>query len=353
MKGISKYAQRQVKRLSIKLEKPYPEDELIQSYKDFVDVRDCLHNYQFNPAVFESLLKLAVTAWNSTKRIDRLSIVTTIKRYGFRKPLGANRVNNYSKELNHHLFELFRLSFERESVLSLKQLPEVQRICNYMLIDAKLGAEELNWLLEHHDCSVRVLNRILRYSEKSPLITAWVKAHYDKSIFAERRAEATSWLLDETPTFEVSTETLLSDLNVVNQRDKYKMDSYEGKLVLHDAINEVNQGHESEIVLERTGYPSLELSRRHYPVQGDYSEKDGLFRVDTESTYQDYVEQIDYNKAATMLWAIAYSRLDYKVKCQRLNDYYSIETHYTFLKICERYKLSESVRWLLARQGKG
>lgn len=72
---MNKQRKIELQRAIIELEKPYPKDDLILSYPDFIKVWDYLIHYQFNPVVFENLVNLANDFWNSEKRISRLSML--------------------------------------------------------------------------------------------------------------------------------------------------------------------------------------------------------------------------------------------------------------------------------------
>src|SRR5690554_1514292 len=111
----------QIKRALIAIENPMPEDDLINDYKDFLKVRDFLHYYQFNPKVFGSLAKLCNALWHSEKRINRLSLVNSLKSYG----KSTEPINDLPLDVRQQLFELFRKSFEEANVLRENQVEEI------------------------------------------------------------------------------------------------------------------------------------------------------------------------------------------------------------------------------------
>ncbi|MCB0371152.1 MAG: hypothetical protein KDD45_17485, partial [Bdellovibrionales bacterium] len=128
----------EIRNTITKLENPFPKDDLITSYKDFLKFRAELPFYQFNLNVLTSLIKLSNDTWDTKERISRISIIQLIKRYGFKEDVNVSyyrflKVNKPSKELRISLFKLFKRCFEKNTPLTNKQSLEAKRICNSML----------------------------------------------------------------------------------------------------------------------------------------------------------------------------------------------------------------------------
>ncbi len=121
-----------IQREIVQLEKPYPKDDLISCYKDFLNVRDFLPFYQFNIKVLESLIDLACASWHSDERISRTSLLTTIKRYLKNEKGETGSTFSRNKPLPLHnnvrfkLFRLFQYCFEIPNRLSNKQSAEAK-----------------------------------------------------------------------------------------------------------------------------------------------------------------------------------------------------------------------------------
>ena len=133
----------ELQRAIIELENPYPKDNLILSYSDFLKVRDYLSCFQFNPIFFDNLVNLANDKWNTEKRISRLSLLQKIKQYYHitQQDTTKDYYNRNTKpnfqiavETRKSLFDLFKKTFEERNYISHKQLDEARKICNNILI---------------------------------------------------------------------------------------------------------------------------------------------------------------------------------------------------------------------------
>ena len=78
---MKKNRRQELRKAITKMEVPFPKDDLIITYADFLQVRDHLRDYQFNSRVFGHLLTLANDLWNADHRINRLSLLVCIKQY--------------------------------------------------------------------------------------------------------------------------------------------------------------------------------------------------------------------------------------------------------------------------------
>jgi hypothetical protein len=91
----------------VKIEKPWPTDDKIGSYQDFLRHRDLIIYHQFNPLVLEQILDLALLNWTATTKVSRHSLVMTIRRYVSQQEVD---VNNLIPSIKIKLFELFVLT---------------------------------------------------------------------------------------------------------------------------------------------------------------------------------------------------------------------------------------------------
>ena len=166
-------------RKAIAIENLYPPDNLISNYQDFLKIRDILSFYQFNPAVFFSLVTLTNDLWNTTQRINRTSLVEIIKRYASKKTAKKDYYSFQQAELHElpaesipGIFSIFKKSFEKTLKAS-KCVEQIQKTCSSLLIDKVLDDEELQWLCENITRSTLILNRILRYPKANKIISKW------------------------------------------------------------------------------------------------------------------------------------------------------------------------------------
>ena len=358
----------EIQKAIIELENPYPKDDLIISYKDYLKVRDYLPFYQFNLSVFGSLLDLTCKLWNTELRINRISLLLSIKRYGYRVVEGKGYSTIEPKlceipiGINHKAFLLFKYCFEDTNSLSPKQLAEAKIICNKLLINARLGDSDIEWLCENAEKSNMILNRVLRYPEKSAIISNWVKQHDELDSYRIRRAELVGWMLDESPDFIIDKQTLTDDFEYFNSVDLKSITEYESELVGFNIIErdfkgilatrtpsrvERLSGMSSESI---TQPPELELSKRFYNTHLDYSRNHKTFIPDFVKLREEFHSKIETTVKVTMLWAIAYSRLDPVVKTELMKKYYRPEINWTYFKISKKLKLVDSLKWLLNQE---
>jgi hypothetical protein len=96
--------------------------------------------------------------------------------------------------------------------------------------------------------------------------------------------------------------------------------------------------------------PELKLSKRPYGVTIDTSNEYPVSIPDFEKLRADFYLNLPIHKKVTMIWSIAYSRLDNSTKCSLLKKYYTDETYYSMYKVCKRTKNIELVKWILEQQ---
>ncbi len=349
----------EIHRAILELENPYPADNLISDYKSFLLVRDFLHAYKFNPTVFSALVDLANTSWDSTSRVSRLSLIVAVKRYGFSNVENANLMPLSVRE---QVFQLFRKSFEEPEKVTTRQLEEVQKMCTRMIRLLTFGEPEEQWLCDNIHLSDLVATRVLRYPGRSPLISRWVRQHYDADRFRSQRPILAGWLMDEDPTYMVDTQTLFDDFEYLNHLDIQAISDYEEE---KNANHVMKEELEEFLIKTRLRYvdddgqeissfrtadleePTLSLSRRFYSVSEDsksklHSQQIPIFK----KLRKDFNENIAITQNVTMLWAVAFSHLEVEQKTELLKHYYREETYRSFFKICVRFKMVELLRWL-------
>lgn len=367
---MNKQRKTELQRSIIEFENPYPKDDLILSYSDFLKVRDYLGYYQFNPIVFDNLINLANDKWNTEKRINRLSLLQKIKQYfhitlndTIRGYYNRNTKPNFQLpvETRMLLFNLFRKTFEERNYISDKQLEEARKICNNVLINLELTPIEEEWLCSNILLSELILNRVLRYPIKSEVISNWAMNNFENDILRSRRAELLSWIIDQEPTFEVEQQTLIDDFEYLNQSDLQAIKDYDDEI----AANKILEQELGEYLPKKTqynsfnntfheytdlSYPKLKLFKRPYDVAIDISKDYPVNIPHFERLREDFYSNLPKHQKTTMIWAIAYSRLDNPLKSSLLKEYYSDETYYSLFKVCKRTKNSELLKWILEQQ---
>lgn len=357
-----------IKKAIIEIENLYPSDTIIVSYQDFLKERDYLHFYKFNPYVFQRLVDLANNLWSSKNKINRLSLLFTIKRYYAKSVLDASKknatqtVSTINQDCKKDLFNIFRKTFEEPQFISKNQIEEARKMCNNILINMELTLIEESWLCENAEQSVLILNRILRYPVKSSIITKWAKANYRHPKYVSRRAEIVSWLIDEDHSFEVDEKTLRYDFDLLNVLDKnvisvYKDEIYANELIEKEldhylpkvqSYNLLTGEYVDKIDLTR---PELHLYKRPYSIPIDLNANMYINIPDFKKMEEEFYSSIDIHIKRTMMWAIFYSRIPNNTKANLYKKYYSEEVYSTAMKIAKKSKNVSFLKWMYANIG--
>ncbi len=360
------------------IENKYPSDDIILSYGDFLKHRRCIKYYQFNPIVLQNLARLTDENWTTSKRINRLSLLEAIKKYimvAFSSKPSQNNIRYFSyynfrnENLNlinpktsSYLFSIFRKVFELKKHLPSNQWDVAQSISSIFMKNIQLSTSEQEWFCNHVQYSDKVLNRVLRYTSPSTIISTWALNNYDNSTLRNRRAELTSWVLDNNHDFVVSKETLLQDYYYQNKLDNKAIHDYieETNLNLHIQdelkdvlplkkvrINEFEDFYDEKEILEGLNEPVLNFSSRFYTVPTLYDSQLNLSVPDFEKMEATFYDNLHITQDITMVWSIGYSRLSEELKTEMLKKYYSDHSYSSLIKVAEKFGLISILKWML------
>ncbi|MDP9229518.1 MAG: hypothetical protein M3O67_02460 [Bacteroidota bacterium] len=294
----------------------------------------------------------------------------TIKRYASKEKAQADyysfqqaQLQSFPSEIISKLFNLFKKCFAINIPIGPKQIEDVRKLCNSLLINTPLQIEDEKWLCDNIDKSDMILNRILRYPVKSNIISKWAEENYTNNLFRVRRAELTSWMIDENQNFEIDKQTLIDDFEYCNNIDitaiKYYDDEIAANKIIERDLKDIlpskkmptlhfdNFDTSSELI---TSAPELKLLRRFYGVPINSSLHYPVSIPDFDRLRDNFYFEIETTRRITMLWSIGYSRIDINEKAELLKRYYMDETYWTFFKICKKYRLSDLLKWLKDRQ---
>lgn len=359
----------QISRAIADIERPYPPDDLIKNYRDFLKLRDVLPFYQYNPKVLAAMVDILCNLWYSEARISRLSLITIIKQYG--RQINSDKVydgrlaaepHRYPLEATRQLCWVFQRCFDRELPVNHKQAESIKANCNSLLIGAAMSGEEEKWLCRNLHLSPVILNRILRYPVPSSIISEWARANYNNDNFRDRRAEMAGWLLDENPEFVVDEQTLIADFEYLNKKDKAAIGQYNDEM---EAQNIVDKELGSLLRSPNTGWsdgfntsglspgyfstmPQLELTKRFYqvPVDDTASATYGRAVPNFKTLTKIFHENIRQLQSTTMLWAVNYSRLDKGTKEDLLKKHFCQSSAKSFFKIAKKLQSVNLLLWL-------
>jgi len=341
-----------------KFEKPWPNDNLIANYLDFLHHRDLIIYHRFNPVVFEHLVDLTLFHWTASQKVSRSSLVMTIRRYASQQEADLNTLDLSVKT---KVFELFKLTLQRPEFIPQGQRDEVGKWAAQLMYGLLLEGTQLNDLCELASHHPKALNRILRYPSQSVIISNWVSAHFEHPVLRLRRAEAVGWMVDTNPEFEVDDAIIRRDFEHMNDLDRSAVTN----LVMGDAVNELfNTDWLSGFPIDHTipqdpfdsphkppsfafGKDRIELIKRFYPVPTVHDKTADNWVPDFEALESFFEANHASLLKVTMVWGIAYSRIDKKLKTKLLRKYYCPETHYSIFRVASKHGLLDLLKWML------
>ncbi len=356
-----------LKKAILAIENPYPKDDSILTYADFLKHREFLLYYQFNPIVLDSLILLCLDLWTSEKRIGRVSLLQNIKSYLHSKDrIIMNGVFHYNAKpevklalkTRTALFKIFKKVFEESEHITMLQRESAKSIVNSMLMNIGLSSTEEMWFVEHIPLSNHILNRVLRYPLKSTVISDWALLNFQNNDYRNRRAEVLSWVIDETPDFVIEKQTLIDDFDYCNFVDKKAIKLYHDELEANEAIGkefgDFFQKMESNIYDDPTygnesldlTQPELKLTRRFYD---QLSRSNNIYDKplpDFEMMHSNFHSNLDVIHSITMIWGIGYSRLKNELKTKLIKKYFKEETYNSMLKVAKKNKNVSLLKWL-------
>ena len=346
----------EIQKAILEIENPFPNDNIIICYKDFLKFRDFLPYYRYNQKVFSSIVLLTISVWDSKEeRINRRSLIELIKKYGLKN----HKKETLSAKTSANLFQLFKKIMDPINASLLKSSSEIIKLnINNSLRNVRLNEEDLNWLIKNVDKSHLILTRLLRYPLKNKQISQWVKTNFHQDIFRHRRAELISWLIDEDIEFKIDKQTLIDDFEYLNAidiqsiwdfldalkvKDFIKPGSLENKLPERlTLINTDSFDNAKEI---NDTLPKLKLSGRSYGMWIYYS-RESLYISNNDYLRDHFYKNLEDSLNATMLWGVAYSRLKNAQKGKLLKKYYTDDIYWVFLKISKRLQSINLLEWV-------
>ena len=353
----------EIRKAILEIQNPYPEDDLIMSYRDFLKYREVLHLYQYNVALLCNMVDLIDRVWNTEARISRLSLVQVTKRYS-----GKAENRELPERTREQLFDLFRkVVIEDGLKLADSGKYDAKNALNSLLSGMRLAEDQQQFLCGHVEASNHVLNRVLRYPEPSAVISRWARDHFEDDRYRTRRAELVGWLLDEDPEFVVENGVLTADLEFMLQEDAQRIVTFEQDLDIYRAITrELAPGLESEgmfkidrdlLVPDFVGYrnplsafakdkPEFKAIRWNYLTGLSYDSKYDYSKPDIEKERAYFYAHREEVFCVTMAWGVAYCRLELSVKEGLLRRFFRQEVDYTFFKIGKRLKSVGLLEWL-------
>jgi hypothetical protein len=353
---IKKSTTLEAKRLWFEHVNPYPEDDLIANYKDFLKVRDVLSVYQYNPVVFEKLLRVALDIWFIDKRLDRFALIDVIYKYKVKASLHRSREMkqfgpfDFDEQINALLFELHVMITENLSLVSKSSLEFVHSKAYYLLAGIRLTESQLAKILSEIEDNDLARKRILSYPFPSPIIEAWVKENFENPEFRMNRAELIGLMLNFNPDFMVEFNTLFADFKYANYLD---FNNINEDLSPHD-INYITIDEFIECK-DKSGLWDSEENysgfffvpnavKRFYPVPT--KQVKGRFIQNVPEMTKYILGNKEGIRQRAMVWGVFYSGHTPEQKTEILKKYYNKKTHLLVMKVCKRLQLYELAKWI-------
>jgi len=305
-----------IQKAICELENIYPDNDIINDYKDFLKHRNYMVYYKFNSKVLISLIDITYRLWKTDKRISRTSLIQMIKRYYL---LSKEPIHMPMKVYNQLFYIFKQVHYYKEINISKDTLLELSSSMNYLIREIEYSIENQKWLCKHADFSSYTINRLLRYKYKSSIISSWARYYYNIDKYRHRRAEIASWIIDEDILFEISKDVIIRDFEYIFGKDKnYETSNYDYTKLLKNSFG---------------------IS---YPLLQQYSEGNKI----SEDIRQEFYSNIDLIQQKINLWAVSYSRLTSVDKAELLKKKYTAELESSFVYICKKNGLVETLKWL-------
>ena len=161
---------------------------MMSSVDDIFANRYHLRDARCTPKDLKHLLDLVLSAISEGWRFRQTECLKVLKRIIKRWP--SHR--SFPLDVTDRLFQLYTHYIYSTS-------EETHWAVSVMLKGRILRDEQIHWFIEHYEDSDHILNRLLRYPGRHPLICAWArKVLRDSSALPKRRSELLGLLIDDS-----------------------------------------------------------------------------------------------------------------------------------------------------------
>jgi hypothetical protein len=163
----------------------------VRDAKDIYENRSVLKQLLLSDYALNYLLDILLKEIDGGIRIRTLECLKVIKAIIRNNPLN----HKIDDKTVCKLFYLYKTYAFHKS--------EEIRACANMLIRLQcLDSASIGWLISNWDKSEHIINRLLRYPEKHPLISEWAKGIYQQGQLPDRKSEVIALFIDESiPSF--------------------------------------------------------------------------------------------------------------------------------------------------------
>ena len=157
---------------------------LVPNVREIYARRHSLRQMPFDDRTIAHLAGLIRTALDTSQRFrvfDCLKVLRAI--------IVKGKGNRLSPGTVRDLFAIYR-----QLILSARE--EMQWCLSRLVKDQELDDVDISWLLSHWEESKHLVNRLLLYPVKHPLIDLWARERYDRAELSDRNSELIARLLE-------------------------------------------------------------------------------------------------------------------------------------------------------------
>lgn len=349
-------------------------DHLVADYKDFLQHRDMLPYYRFNPKTMHGILEMALAVFWTDQRIDRNTLLMRLMQFWdqYQRPKSGRTCYyhhaqfeklNWREPLGAETLELLAelcvgIMTSKERPWSDAQHPKLLSQANQLIWYQPIAEKYVKIWLKHCHLDEKILNRVLQYPAPSKAITAWAKHNWENNHLRRRRAELTAWLLDENPDFAVSLDVLIADFEQANEEDKQEFARVKGYYESASPLDETFPGMFSTLKEPMPNFwEQDEFGHENWIEGADFKPRffnhknfggmrENPQKPDFAKMTQFFYSNLETTQKVTMLWAIYYSHLTLAEKRKLLKKWYAPEMHRSLFRIIRKLGDIKMMEWL-------
>ena len=146
----------------------------LDKYEQIISFKYLLKNILPNKEILNKLLDITIYRIENNKRFQKLTLIKLIRHH-------SNLVN-LDDETKGKLFNIFKH-------LIITASEEIEWKLTSLLKDKELAEENIQWLIENHENSKHIVNRLLRYPVSNKIICDWADFCLKTEKFEDRLSE--------------------------------------------------------------------------------------------------------------------------------------------------------------------
>ncbi len=174
--------------------------DFIKTANDIVSHKQLLQSAFLDESSLEYLVDLMVDNVQKNRRFKRVASIKVLKQL-IKK---CDRKENFQTSLARKLFYLYRHFIFSDN-------EAIQWAVSIFIKDVVLDDADVLWLIDNHDESEHIINRLLRYPVYNTKISKWAERVYKNGDLLTRQSEVIAILIsDEVPNYiSVNSDVLM------------------------------------------------------------------------------------------------------------------------------------------------